>query len=158
MAYQDNPTKLFGYLETAAFPPCPPPHPTPLESYWTRHFQSPLTKRNAEGPIPETADIVVIGSGITGTCAATRLVERLLAEEERETSTKQLDVVVLDARDFCSGATGEYLELRCCFWMSCRVVARSAPFAYQSLNRSEWWTCHLAASSPIWCYHLALRR
>jgi len=104
MAYQDNPTKLFSYLETASFPPSAPPHPAPLDSFWTRNFTSPLTKRNSEGAIPEAADVVVIGSGITGTCAATRLVERLLAD--RATSAEQVAIVVLEARDFCSGATG----------------------------------------------------
>ncbi|ORY73644.1 FAD dependent oxidoreductase-domain-containing protein [Leucosporidium creatinivorum] len=99
MAYQDNPTKLFSYLETATFPPCAPPHPAPLDSFWTRSFTSPLTKRNSEGAVPETSDIVVIGSGITGICAATRLVEQVADAD-------QLAIVVLEARDFCSGATG----------------------------------------------------
>jgi glycerol-3-phosphate dehydrogenase len=44
------------------------------------------------------ADIVIVGSGITGTSAA-----RFLAEDERANGKK---IVMLEAREACWGATG----------------------------------------------------
>jgi glycine/D-amino acid oxidase-like deaminating enzyme len=48
--------------------------------------------------LPAEADIVIVGSGITGTSAA-----RYLSEDER---AKGKSVVVLDAREACWCATG----------------------------------------------------
>lgn len=48
--------------------------------------------------IPEAADIVVIGSGITGTS----FIYNLLSHETR------LNIVMLEARQACSGATGRH--------------------------------------------------
>ena len=48
--------------------------------------------------LPPYADIAIVGSGITGASAA-----RFLAEDKR---AKDLDVVILDAREACWGATG----------------------------------------------------
>lgn len=83
-------------------PPSSAPHPSPLPSFWTKHFSSDLTRRNSTGPVPSEADIVVIGSGITGTHTAAKLVDELLAQPH----TSTVRIVVLEAREFCSGATG----------------------------------------------------
>jgi len=48
--------------------------------------------------LPAHADVVIVGSGITGTSAA-----RDLAEDAR---AKDLQVVMLEAREACWGATG----------------------------------------------------
>lgn len=48
--------------------------------------------------LPSEADVVIVGSGITGASAA-----RFLAEDER---ARDLSVVMLDAREACWGATG----------------------------------------------------
>ncbi|KAI5476862.1 FAD dependent oxidoreductase [Pseudohyphozyma bogoriensis] len=88
--------------------PCSTPHPAPLASFWTNGFQSELTRAGAEGSLDGVkADVVVIGTGVTGTMAADRLVE-VLAEEERVAGDDggKVKVVVLEAREFCSGATG----------------------------------------------------
>lgn len=55
----------------------------------------------------------VIGSGITGVSAAWHLVEGLKkrASEEEGEKGEGLDIVVLEARDFCSGATGTFAAL-----------------------------------------------
>lgn len=47
--------------------------------------------------LPKTADVVVVGSGITGSFAARELVLR---------GGDGLDVVVVEAREACWGATG----------------------------------------------------
>lgn len=46
--------------------------------------------------VPECADVVVVGCGITGASAARFLMEQ----------SPGLDVVVLEAREVCWGATG----------------------------------------------------
>lgn len=50
--------------------------------------------------LPAYADIVIIGSGITGASVA----YNVLAREAR------LKIVMLEARDVCSGATGRYVS------------------------------------------------
>ena len=50
----------------------------------------------SDAELPLTADYVVIGSGISGTCISWFLLEQ----------NPQLQVVVLEAREVCSGATG----------------------------------------------------
>lgn len=141
MSYIDNPTKLFSHFP-ASLPPSAPPHKSPLTSYWLHNFVSPLTKRNSEGAVPETADVVIIGSGITGTCAATRLVDQVLASAEvlgdqSATSTQQLAVLMLEARDFSSGATGVLQSDWCCLGC-CRelykLLARISGRSLTNLN------------------------
>ncbi|KAJ7088376.1 hypothetical protein B0H15DRAFT_1022408 [Mycena belliarum] len=71
------------------------PVPNPSQSYWC-FPPSPLDTR-ADQPLPSKADVVIIGSGITGTAVA----RTLLAG-----ARTPLRVVMLEARDVCSGATG----------------------------------------------------
>lgn len=80
--------------------PSHPPHQNPLQSFWTKNYSSPLTNANSATQLPSSADIVIIGSGITGSTAAAKLVESLIS---RKVGAK---IVVLEAREFCSGATG----------------------------------------------------
>lgn len=63
-------------------------------SYWHKDPSSKLLGHRTSSDLPSTADIVIIGSGITGTFAARELVA----------GGKQ--VVMLDAREACWGATG----------------------------------------------------
>lgn len=74
-------------------PGLPNPHPT--QSFWT--YPPSLISSDAAA-FPQSADIVIIGSGITGTSVA----YNLLKEQP------SLRVVMLDARDVCSGATGRF--------------------------------------------------
>ncbi|KAF8152827.1 hypothetical protein K438DRAFT_1987693 [Mycena galopus ATCC 62051] len=74
------------------------PHPNPSRSYWLEP-PSPLNARPASPPLPDYADIVIIGSGIAGAAIA----RTLLDSSDRE---QPLRVVMLEGRDFCSGATG----------------------------------------------------
>lgn len=75
-------------------------HPT--ESYWLRDLSEKLKGHCTTDELPSTADIVVIGSGITGAFAARELVK----------SGKS--VLMLEAREVCSGATGRVSDTKNC--------------------------------------------
>ncbi|EME89027.1 uncharacterized protein MYCFIDRAFT_27292 [Pseudocercospora fijiensis CIRAD86] len=83
-------------------PPPPPPSGFPKDegasvSYWLRGVQGdPLLRHRTTHLLPGQADIVIVGSGISGTVTAKHCIERW----------PEKSVVVLEARDFCSGATG----------------------------------------------------
>ncbi|KAL8736249.1 MAG: hypothetical protein Q9166_000404 [cf. Caloplaca sp. 2 TL-2023] len=71
------------------------PRSNPIFSYW----QDPphrLSKYRTTSELPQSASIIIIGSGITGVCIAYNLLQRA------ETSS----VLLLEARTVCSGATG----------------------------------------------------
>ncbi|KAJ7111232.1 FAD dependent oxidoreductase [Mycena epipterygia] len=75
------------------------PIPNPSRSYWCVPQSSLDSRESKEDPsIPAYADVVIIGSGIAGTAIA----RTLLASNE----DTPLRVVMLEARDVCSGATG----------------------------------------------------
>ncbi|CAM1503167.1 Fc.00g079430.m01.CDS01 [Cosmosporella sp. VM-42] len=66
-------------------------------SYWLQGVQGdPLLNHRTTPELPSSADIVVIGSGITGTLVAKSCLD----------TWPNKSVVVLEAREFCSGATG----------------------------------------------------
>lgn len=71
------------------------PRPNPTISYWQDPPDAIADLRSTASP-PEVADIVVIGSGISGACIAYNILERLPSAK----------VVMLEARQACSGATG----------------------------------------------------
>ncbi|KAK7397807.1 hypothetical protein QQX98_012822 [Neonectria punicea] len=66
-------------------------------SYWLQSVQGdPLLDHLTTPELPLSADIVIIGSGMTGTLTAKHCIE----------TWPEVKVVVLEARQFCSGATG----------------------------------------------------
>lgn len=67
-------------------------------SFWHSEPSSFLLGHRTTAELPESADIVIIGSGITGASAAQHL-----AEDAR---IQSMHVVILDAREACWGATG----------------------------------------------------
>ncbi|CEL51577.1 hypothetical protein RSOLAG1IB_00112 [Rhizoctonia solani AG-1 IB] len=82
----------------------PLPAPNPTKSFWldSEASANPLGQVGSAGPLPEAADIVIIGSGITGCSTAYHLSQLFRRSGERRNQS----VVILEARDFCSGATG----------------------------------------------------
>ncbi|KAG8848522.1 hypothetical protein FRC20_002532 [Serendipita sp. 405] len=99
--------------------PSPLPTPNPTKSFWTHPGLSrdwpydsndpegckrinPYASEGSEGHLTSEADVVIIGGGITGVSVALEL-GRLVREEKTGPGLK---VVILEARDFCSGATG----------------------------------------------------
>ncbi|KAL6399729.1 FAD dependent oxidoreductase [Ilyonectria robusta] len=66
-------------------------------SHWLQDVQgNPLLNHRTTPELPQSADIAIIGSGMTGTLVAKHCIE----------TWPEKSVVVLEARDFCSGATG----------------------------------------------------
>lgn len=72
------------------------PVANPTSSYWLDDAPFPELV-DIQHKLPEGADVVIIGSGITGAAAAKSLLEL---------GGSGLSVVVLEARQLCSGATG----------------------------------------------------
>ncbi|KAJ7442267.1 FAD dependent oxidoreductase [Mycena latifolia] len=75
------------------------PVSSPSTPYWAIPA-SPIAQHGAEAILPPYADVVIIGSGITGTA-----VSRTLFNGSSEDAAAVLKVVMLEARDACSGAT-----------------------------------------------------
>ncbi|KAK0506551.1 FAD dependent oxidoreductase [Armillaria luteobubalina] len=70
------------------------PVPSPTTPFWSIPA-SPIQKEGSSAALPTCADVVIIGSGITGTAFARTLLDL----------DGPLEVVMLEARDACSGAT-----------------------------------------------------
>jgi len=82
-------------------PASPLPVPNPTKSFWLNTpGASPLAKEGSHGPLTTDADICIIGSGITGVSTAYHLAQQLNQVD------RPIKTVILEARDFCSGATG----------------------------------------------------
>jgi hypothetical protein len=73
------------------------PHPNGMESFW-RTETGPLDHHRTTTELPNIAEIVVIGGGFS----AAAFVEHLSGPYDR----LPFSVVVLEARQLCSGATG----------------------------------------------------
>jgi tRNA A37 threonylcarbamoyladenosine dehydratase len=64
-------------------------------SYWHKEPSEKLLGYRSTAELPSTAEVVVVGSGITGTFAARELIKGGCK-----------NVVLLEAREACWGATG----------------------------------------------------
>ena len=71
------------------------PVPNPTRSYWHTTHPNPLVSHRTTPTLPSTAPVIVIGSGISGAFCARELAAQGIK-----------DILVLEARDICSGATG----------------------------------------------------
>ncbi|KAF9462560.1 FAD dependent oxidoreductase [Collybia nuda] len=81
------------------------PVPNATHSFWINTpGANPLAKEGSEGELTRDSDICIIGSGITGVSAAYHLAKHF--DHRKDSSARQTKVVIVDARDFCSGATG----------------------------------------------------
>ncbi|KAA8569140.1 hypothetical protein EYC84_000810 [Monilinia fructicola] len=74
------------------------PTSNPSNSFWLSELSEILLGHRTTVQLPSKADVIIIGSGIAGTSAA-----RWLREHGEG---KDLNVVMLEAREACSGATG----------------------------------------------------
>ena len=83
---------------TSAPPRAGLPVPNPSSSFWHSEPNEFLLGHRTTPELPATADIVIVGSGITGSSVA-----RFLAEDDR---AKGRNIVMLEAREACWGATG----------------------------------------------------
>ncbi|KAL2131823.1 hypothetical protein VTI74DRAFT_4567 [Chaetomium olivicolor] len=87
---------------TVTFPPAGLPSRNPTSSFWLSELSQTLKGHRGTKELPEIADMVVVGSGITGAFAAHFLKQRDGTGASREGQS----VVMLEAREACSGATG----------------------------------------------------
>ncbi|CAL1713984.1 unnamed protein product [Somion occarium] len=77
------------------------------KSFWfTDPDVTPLPTEGSEGPLTDDADICIIGSGITGASAAYHLARSLSDGKIANALGRPVKAVILEAREFCSGATG----------------------------------------------------
>ena len=67
---------------------------TPTQSWWLQHL-SPDLAPPASTALPMTADVLIVGAGMTG-CATAYWLQKLYGRSS----------IVLDARCLCGGATG----------------------------------------------------
>lgn len=77
------------------------PSANPTKSFWLSR-PHPHVAAHQSPSLPTEVDVVIIGSGITGTAVA----KTLLLLQQLDDGTPSLRVAMLDARDACSGATG----------------------------------------------------
>lgn len=76
------------------------PHPNPTKSYWIEEGPNALKNHRTTDSLPKECEIVIVGSGYSGTAVASNLLLN------HEADGKYKDIVMLEARDVCSGATG----------------------------------------------------
>jgi hypothetical protein len=87
------------------------PSPNPSEPYWA--FPPAAIQKQGAGKdveLPQYADVVIIGSGITGTSFAREFLDLVNSKGKEGGSESDLKVVMLEARDACSGATARYVS------------------------------------------------
>jgi hypothetical protein len=74
------------------------PTPSSTEAYWHKDPSKALYGHRTTATLPSTADVVIVGSGISGASAAHFIRE--------EGTGNDLKIVMLEAREACWGATG----------------------------------------------------
>lgn len=77
-----------------------PPVPNPSKSYWQEYPPFPNLVDAQSPDLPTTTDIVIIGSGMSGASVAYTILN------QSHLRAASPGIVVLEARDLCSGATG----------------------------------------------------
>ncbi|KAK1460198.1 FAD dependent oxidoreductase [Colletotrichum melonis] len=82
------------------------PHANPSRPYWLDDPPFPELVDAQSQKLPSEADVVIIGSGITGAAVARSLYTAAGASDGEEGEKKGPRVVVLEARSLCAGATG----------------------------------------------------
>ncbi|KEF58515.1 uncharacterized protein A1O9_06441 [Exophiala aquamarina CBS 119918] len=73
------------------------PHDNPTLPYWLTHH-SDLSKHRTTEELPREADVIIVGSGYSGAATAYHLLKK--------DDGNRPSVVILEARDACSGASG----------------------------------------------------
>lgn len=83
--------------------PCPLPVPQSTQSFWLNSAPdcNPLANHGSTSALPKQVDILIIGSGISGVSTLYHLVQGL-----RHSFRSTTSIALLEAREFCSGATG----------------------------------------------------
>lgn len=74
------------------------PRDSPTQSYWQDPPDKEIADLRTTEELPDRADVVIIGSGISGAAAAWNLLQ--------DDNSPSPSIVMLEARQACSGATG----------------------------------------------------
>lgn len=82
--------------EAALNGPAGLPSLNPTKSYWQTSHPNPIADHRSTSSLPGKATVVIVGTGICGVFAAHELLSQ----------STDIDVLVLEARTVCSGATG----------------------------------------------------
>lgn len=77
------------------------PYPNPSKSFWIEEGPNHLKNHHTTDILPNEIDVVIIGSGYSGTSVASNLLLN-----KNSLLHKKPSVLMLEARDVCSGATG----------------------------------------------------
>ena len=80
------------------------PVPNPSRSYWLKEPSDVLLGHRTTDELPGSADVVIVGSGITGAFAAHFLKDG--ASAGASAGAGEVSVLMLEAREACWGATG----------------------------------------------------
>nr|CDP28245.1 Putative Glycine/D-amino acid oxidase [Podospora anserina S mat+] len=85
------------------------PVPNPTTSYWHTLTPPPLTlspTHRSTPDLPSRCDTIIIGSGISGAAIAYNLLQSHNTTTTTTTTTSPPNILLLEARTLCSGATG----------------------------------------------------
>jgi hypothetical protein len=98
--------------------PCDLPHPTSTASFWHSRPSPLLVGHRSTRELPKTADVVIIGSGMTGASVAYHLLTSPHRSESCDVKAiEDVTVVMLEAREACWGATGRV----CCALSNAKI-------------------------------------
>lgn len=86
------------------YEPAPLPVTNPSKAFWHSEPDEFLLGHRTTASLPSHAKVVIVGSGLTGASAA-----KFLTDDVPELKSK--DVVMLEAREACWGATGRVRDV-----------------------------------------------
>lgn len=81
-------------MSLSKLPPCSLPVENPIEPFWLSQ-RSRLDRHRSTETLPDHADLVIVGSGLSGALLAYHLLEQ----------QPSMRIVMLEARETCSGAS-----------------------------------------------------
>lgn len=123
------------------------PTPNSTNSFWHSEPNEFLLGHRTSPELPGEADIVIVGSGITGTSAA-----RYLVEDKRANGKS---IVLLEAREACWGATGrvgaphQVILSATVLWDSVVESTSMMSVKYSLIETlTEWWTLPTSPLRP----------
>ena len=87
-----------------------------LESFWLSERDSSLSHFCSTETLPEQADIVIVGSGISGALIAREIYAQWREEKNNEEDTVYPTVLMLEAGETCGGATARNGRCPRCRW------------------------------------------
>jgi hypothetical protein len=90
----------FAYMSSSAYRAKPFPVAEAIPSYW-RKSVGPIDNHRSTEDLPARADIVIIGAGYVGASIAHHLIE-----ESVRCNRPIPSILILEAREACSGASG----------------------------------------------------